>query len=196
MSTMVPGLQRIGVIEVKRIGLMVLVIAVLVLSACSAEVLTLDVGTCFDDPEAFDLVDSSDVPIVECDVPHDNEVYANKDLQDSCNRDELPVALVAISDGEVCGTAALKAESVSTHKHLTPWLAALLVAPGFRRRGVGERLIAAIEEKAKQLGFHCIYVGTGEGSGTPESSLRKRGWEFVEKSPYFVSEVSIFQKAL
>lgn len=121
---------------------------------------------------------------------------ANKDLQDSCNRDKLPVALVAISDGEVCGTAALKAESVSTHKHLTPWLAALLVTPGFRRRGVGERLIAAIEKKAKQLGFRCLYVGTGEGSGTPESSLRKRGWEFVEKKPYFVSEVSIFQKTL
>lgn len=86
MRTMVLGLQRIGVIDVKRIGLMVLVIAVLVLSACSAEVLTLDVGTCFDDPDAFDLVDSSDVPIVECDVPHDNEVYANRDLQG----DEFP----------------------------------------------------------------------------------------------------------
>ena len=44
---------------------------------------------------------------------------AHKDLQDSSNRDELPIALVAISDGEVCGPAALKAESVSTHKHLT-----------------------------------------------------------------------------
>ncbi len=121
---------------------------------------------------------------------------AQEDLRDSCNRDELPVALVAIYEGEVCGTAALKAESVSTHKHLTPWLAALLVAPAFRRRGVGEQLIAAIEEKASQLGYKCIYVGTGEGSGTPESLLRNRGWKFVEKEPYFVSEVSIFQKAL
>ena len=121
---------------------------------------------------------------------------AYKDIHDSCNRDELPIALVAISDGEVCGTAALKTESVSTHKHLTPWLAALLVVPEFRRRGVGEQLIAAIEKKASQLGFKCIYVGIGEGSGTPESSLRNRGWEFVEKGPYFVSEVSIFQKAI
>ena len=119
----------------------------------------------------------------------------NKDLQDSCSRDELPIALVAISNGEVCGTAALKAESVSTHKHLTPWLAALFVAPEFRRRGIGEQLIAEIENKAEQLGFKYIYVGIGEGSGTPESSLRNRGWEFVEKGPYFVSEVSIFQKA-
>jgi hypothetical protein len=81
MRTMVLDLQRIGAISMKRMGLVTLVVAVLVLSACSTEVLTLDVGTCFDDPDTFDLVDSSDVPIVECDVPHDNEVYANEDLQ-------------------------------------------------------------------------------------------------------------------
>lgn len=119
---------------------------------------------------------------------------ASKDLRDSCNRDALPIAMVAISGDKVCGTAALKAQSVSTHKHLTPWLAALLVGPEFRRRGIAERLIAAVEEKAQQFGFHCIYVGTGEGSGTPENALRKRGWEFVEKGSYFVSEVSIFQR--
>jgi predicted N-acetyltransferase YhbS len=121
---------------------------------------------------------------------------ATTDLRESCNREELPIAVVAILGGEIVGTAALKAESVSTHKHLTPWLAALLVRPEFRRRGIAERLIAEIEKKAQELGFHSIYVGTGEGSGTPESPLRKRGWEFVEKGPYFVSEVSIFKKAL
>jgi GNAT superfamily N-acetyltransferase len=121
---------------------------------------------------------------------------ANKDLRDSCNRDELPIAMVAILGGEICGTAALKVESVSTHKHLTPWLAALLVLPEFRRRGVAERLIAAVEEKAKQLGFRHIYVGTSEGSGTPESALRKRGWKFIERSPNTLSEISILQKAL
>lgn len=121
---------------------------------------------------------------------------ALQDLQDSCNRGQLPVALVALYEGEVCGTAALKAESVSTHKHLTPWLAALLVMPSFRQRGVGERLIAAVENKASDLGFDRIYVGTGEGSGTPESALHRRGWEFVDKGPYFVSEVSVFQKTL
>lgn len=121
---------------------------------------------------------------------------AQKDITDSCNRDKLPVSLVAISDGKVCGTASLKTESVTTHKHLTPWLAALLVTPTFRRRGIANQLIAAVEEKARQLRFNSIYIGTGEGSGTPESSLRNRGWEFVEKVPYFVSEVSIFKKEL
>lgn len=121
---------------------------------------------------------------------------AEKDLVASCNRDRLPLAIVAFWEGTLCGTAALKAESVSTHTHLSPWLAALLVLPAYRRRGIGERLIAAVEDKATHLGYDTLYVGTGEGSGTPESVLRKRGWVFMEKRPYFVSEISIFHKRL
>jgi len=120
---------------------------------------------------------------------------AKKDLHESCNREKIPIAVVAFLGDKVVGTATLKAESVSTHKHLTPWLAALLVKKEFRRQGVAEHLIAAIEKKTQDLGFDSIYVGTGQGSGTPESSLLKLGWEFVEKGPYFVSDVSIFRKA-
>ena len=121
---------------------------------------------------------------------------AGTDLRASCGRTELPIAFVAIIDGEVCGAAALKTESVTTYPHLTPWLAALLVLPSFRRRGVAERLIAAVEEKARELGFGHIYVGTGEGSGTPESALRKRDWEFIEKTPYLVADVVLSRKVL
>ncbi|MFG0333235.1 MAG: GNAT family N-acetyltransferase [Maioricimonas sp. JB049] len=121
---------------------------------------------------------------------------AAADLRGCCNTDQLPIALVAFTNGRVCGTAALKAESVTTHSHLTPWLAALLVAPEFRRRGIAGQLIAAVEQTARQLGFEQLYVGTGEGSGTAESTIRRRGWEFVEKGPYFVSEVSIYVKRL
>lgn len=149
-----------------------------------------------DHPEAIPVLkewfESDWTPYYGPDGPGD----AEQDLLESCNRTELPIALVAFEDDRVCGTAALKKESVTTHTHLAPWLAALLVGARFRRRGVGEQLIAAVEETARQLGFTCIYVGTGERAGTPETALRKRGWEFVEKGPYFVSEASIFRKAL
>lgn len=121
---------------------------------------------------------------------------AERDLHESCSRSKLPVAFVALIAGEVCGTAALKKESITTHTHLTPWLAALLVGAEYRRRGIAEQLIAAVEEAARRFGFSYLYVGTGKGSGTPETPLRKRGWEFVEKKPYLVSEVSIYKKAL
>jgi hypothetical protein len=61
-------------------GIVIVGVIVAVLSGCSAEVLTLDVGTCLNDPNTFDLVASSDVPVVDCATPHDNEVYANEDL--------------------------------------------------------------------------------------------------------------------
>lgn len=64
----------------RRTGLAALVIVVVALAGCSADVLALDIGVCFDDPDAFDLVESSDVPVVDCATPHDNEVYANVDL--------------------------------------------------------------------------------------------------------------------
>ncbi len=40
-----------------------------------------------------------------------------------------------------CG--GLKAESVETHKHLGPWVAALLVAPKYRRQGIRAQLVGA-----------------------------------------------------
>ena len=61
----------------KRIAILLSAIAI-VSSACSGSVLTLAVGTCFDDPETFEQV--QDVPVVDCDEPHDNEVIANQDL--------------------------------------------------------------------------------------------------------------------
>ena len=45
-----------------------------------ASVFLLEVGDCFDEPDITAAV--SDVPIVPCDQPHDNEVYAIYDLAD------------------------------------------------------------------------------------------------------------------
>jgi len=55
-----------------------LLIGTIVVSACAPNVLTLDVGTCFDDPGSY--VEVADVPVVDCSRPHDNEVFANQDL--------------------------------------------------------------------------------------------------------------------
>lgn len=119
---------------------------------------------------------------------------AEQDLRTSSGRDALPIALVALLEGEVCGTAALKTHSVTTHAHLTPWLAALLVIPRFRRRGIGERLIGAIESLARERGCRRLYVGTRAGPGTPESALRRRGWELLETAPAFSPPVLIYHK--
>ena len=64
----------------KRIVLLVFVVGV-VAAACTPSVLTLSIGTCFDDPDSFEEVE--DIPIIDCDSPHDNEVFANVDMTGS-----------------------------------------------------------------------------------------------------------------
>ena len=121
---------------------------------------------------------------------------AEADLKNSANYTELPIAIVAFIDGNVCGTAALKMESITTYPDFFPWLAGLLVVPSYRRQEIGEQLIVRIEELARRLNFNEIYVGTGEKSGLSEITLDNRGWKFINKSNYFVSEASVYKKLL
>ena len=67
---------------VRRIAVAIVAVSLSLLAAsCTGEVLTLEVGTCFDDPESFEEV--TDVPQVECAEPHDNEVIALRQLDDA-----------------------------------------------------------------------------------------------------------------
>ena len=66
----------------KRLILALLVVFV-VAAGCGDDegnVFSLEEGQCFDDPQATGEI--SDVPIVECDEPHDNEVFFTFDLPD------------------------------------------------------------------------------------------------------------------
>ncbi len=55
-----------------------LVLVAMLLAACSGNVFDLAVGDCFDDGDMAlgELEEIGEVPLVECSVPHDNEVYA------------------------------------------------------------------------------------------------------------------------
>lgn len=118
---------------------------------------------------------------------------AETDLSDSCNRDKIPLALVALDDdGEVLGTASLKSRSVETHRHLTPWLAALFVVERYRGRGVNAALVAAIEEHALQMGFERIYVGA---SGVT-SKMRDAGWTLLDEADSLRGPIDIYEKIL
>lgn len=116
---------------------------------------------------------------------------AAADLRATMNRTVLPIALVARLDGELCGTAALKGESVATHRHLGPWLAGLLVGPRFRRHGVGGVLINEIEMLAARMGFRRLYCATS----TMRSLLERRGWHRLAGGPGD-GEYTIYVKSL
>ncbi len=57
---------------------------------------------------------------------------AEEDLRSFTRRDGLPVGVAAFRGEELCGVAALKAESIATHAHLRHWASAGMVAPAGR----------------------------------------------------------------
>jgi GNAT superfamily N-acetyltransferase len=117
---------------------------------------------------------------------------AAQDLQAFANRGSLPVGVVALRDGRVCGIAALKAESIASHRHLSPWAAAGLVRSPERGQGIGAQLLAALEQEARSLGFRYIYCGTS----TAESLLQRSEWQLIEHIDHEGESLGIYQKAL
>ena len=117
---------------------------------------------------------------------------AGEDLLWYSNRSTLPVGLIALRGDELCGIAALKPESISTHPHLAPWAAAGLVRREHRRQGIGARLLGRLEGVARDLGYERIYCGTA----TAGNLLVRSGWEFMERIEYHGDDLAIYQKDL
>ena len=84
-------------------SLVTLVIGIVVLAACEGNVFSLKVGDCYNGPSmnTEELIEVSDVELVSCDDPHENEVYAVFELPDSSWKGEDYVFEQA---GIGCGT--------------------------------------------------------------------------------------------
>jgi len=121
---------------------------------------------------------------------------AKYDLSSCLNRTTLPIGIVALTNNLVCGTAALKAESVNRYPNCTPWLAALYVDPAFRRLGIGTRLMEEVEKLAKQLGYNKLFVGIGSKSGISPNMLSKSSWIFSRKDNYNNEIIRLYEKRL
>jgi len=114
---------------------------------------------------------------------------AETDLRESMRRDVLPICVIALDvSGELLGTISLKAESIS-HRELTPWGAAFLVAPGRRGQGVGTALLAALEAKARELGFNSLYMSTDAANSIAE----RRGWRAIDEAESLRGTVTVYK---
>ena len=114
------------------------------------------------------------------------------DLAQSIQREALPLALIALRDGVLLGTATLRYDSITTHPHLGPWVAAFYVRPEHRGRGIGRKLVAAIEAAAKRLGFAQLYAGSGRAA----SLFERAGWHVLERVSYHGEEIAILRRDL
>lgn len=118
---------------------------------------------------------------------------ATEDLAACMRRDALPLALVALdAEGRPLGTAALKTESAGSELGLSPWLAAVLVGPPHRGRGIGSALVTAIEGEARRLGHPMLYTSTDTMSGL----LQRRGWRAINGTDTLRGRATIYRLEL
>lgn len=92
----------------------------------------------------------------------------------------LPLMLVAVDGNNApAGTAAIIEQDMDTHPELSPWLACVYVAPQYRRRGIGSRLVrAAMAAAAKD--FETIYLFTT----SQEKLYAGLGWQRIATENY------------
>lgn len=102
----------------------------------------------------------------------------------------LPVGIAAFDETKPVGVAALKSESLPSHRHLKPWAAAGLVHPAYRGRGVGAEMLDALSRHAHRLGFGRVYCGTA----TAVSLLRRCGWSQLEVIQHEGKPLVVFAK--
>jgi predicted N-acetyltransferase YhbS len=94
------------------------------------------------------------------DQPGYSEALFEGLLRQADSPDRIPLSLLALVDGQPVGTVNLIACDSQRRPDLTPWLAALVVLPEHRGRGVGSALVRALAAHAGRLGFREVYLGT------------------------------------
>lgn len=90
-------------------------------------------------------------------VPGASIERANDRLLTHLNRDQMPLALVALDGDNPVGMACLR-ETDGIKPGVCPWLGSLVVNPEYRARGVGQKLIDAVKSQARQFGHETLYL--------------------------------------
>ena len=102
-------------------------------------------------------------------------------------RQTIPLTFVAIGDDSPVGMASIVKHDMRTQMELTPWLAAVYVAPAYRNRGIGSLVVRRAMQEAAALGFGRLYLFTPDRA----HFYRRLGWREVERVSYREEQVTI-----
>ncbi len=87
------------------------------------------------------------------------------------------IALVAEEGGAIAGSCLFVRDEIEPAHDVGPWLAGLVVAEPHRGRGIGRRLVSAIEAHCANLDCGTIYLYTHDAEGFYDAI----GWQVVER---------------
>ena len=108
-------------------------------------------------------------------------------LEGYCNRDRIPLTVVALDGPEVLGSASLVLHDMETRMELAPWLAGVFVGEQYRRRGIGAELVRRIMAEAGRLQVALLYLYTVHS----EKFYTALGWKSMERTSYRDQDVVI-----
>lgn len=70
------------------------------------------------------------------------------------------------------------------------------VHPDFQRRGLGTKMLSALEERARELGFRSLKLETTVGQAAAIGMYLKAGYGEVSRARKLVFEVLVFEKRI
>jgi GNAT superfamily N-acetyltransferase len=100
---------------------------------------------------------------------------------------QIPEAFVAVENDVPIGTASLVVHDLADRKDLSPWLAAVYVAPEFRNRGTGSALVRTVMDEALALGIEEFYLFTPD----KVSFYSRLGWKVLEHRERHGEDVTV-----
>jgi predicted N-acetyltransferase YhbS len=112
--------------------------------------------------------------------PGDSAEARSARLQRHCQRDGIPLTVVAHENGELFGSASFARNDMETRPELTPWLSGVFVAPEHRRKGVGAELVRRVMAEAAAQKVPMLYLYTVHS----ETFYANLGWSLQERTAY------------
>jgi predicted N-acetyltransferase YhbS len=95
-------------------------------------------------------------------------------------RQAIPTTFVALRGAEVVGSSSLLLEDMPGTESRSPWLASVYVAPAWRGRGLGGRLVRRAIADAESLGVTRLHLFTTDA----EAWYLAQGWRVAERIPH------------
>lgn len=84
--------------------------------------------------------------------------------------------VVAELEGQIVGLASVHVSLALEYDEPAAKLSAIVVDQGYRRRGIGEALVTAMEEEASRRGCRLIFLTTAERRGDAHAFYRRLGY--------------------
>lgn len=119
--------------------------------------------------------------------PGDSVAGRMERLHQHTGRPGLPTTLIAIAGDTVMGTAGLVHNDLTTHPHLSPFMASVYVAPAFRRQGIATALVRRAIAVTAELGIAELYLITHD----QQRLYAAIGWRPLEEVEYRGESVTV-----